>query len=726
MTRYLLYSQAGFHLSLTCSVCNQGNRIFYGRELICPLCSGIKLADKSKILTELKDKLKKDIQTFSFLISKSDYRNTLDFVLKNREEAARTLIEMPDNEQAAKTWLTCLFLLANLPKNPFPNGKVTPLEVLLSANEVMETLSSITLYEQDKIAFLESGIRCDTERQILFRISTDVDRKLLGSHGFQEFEEHKHILEQMMKLLMVEHVDAIDSESLSRNFRACFPKYLLPYKDSKELEAVVKISYGVSFFVATQLGRRFSSSIGILAVTIEEFHALEKQLLPEFGSYASDIFSAGESNLEGDNLAFHVFIEDVQNSTVYLPYYSLILLAKISYRYVSDMNAYRSRIGDEPEDWIHNFLKGYLNTVTPDTKQKLLRLRLGGNSGEIDAAGYNNEKIVIVESKFRESITVSEIESELSKFEQTLNEFIKRKEMYGFSGSQEIIPLFYHPWAPFPSYGGASISLISSLATLIVFLTFNFPPKDPHFVKVTNSISDFLKNDTEERLFMSDLSDYLDVEEDTFRIQDIQVAAIDESEVTVYAYAPIGHAFQFVFDLDSDCLSKCKLAGVKKGSVLRACTYNLNGNWTLIQLVDFKVLYLDKQFDPDKILAELNQMQYGEFLAHLNAGKNAEELMEFTSRNGINLKRFLEWSEATGFNTYVAVARLMGRSLFPGHKFFQCKCGEVVSMLEGIYNEVVRRYGKDLRCKNCDPSLYSKMEEIGGHKLFSISFSRDP
>ena len=706
--------------SLSCSVCGNGLRIFYESELICPSCNGLKIKEKSRVLSELNDSLAEDLRNFKILIANCNYSRTLSVILELRENVAEKLSEMPGDEEASRIWITCLYLLANLPEEPKSIGVVSPNEVLASANQVMEDISAITLCEQDKIVYLENGVKCQTEVQVLYRLPDKVYDKILEELGAKFIADTKHILEEMMKALMIKHFDLVNSEALSRNLRASFPRYLLPYNDVNKIRELVQVAYGISFYVANKLGTNFLSKRGLLQMSMQDFLILKAQITKGLSFSAVDIFSPPNLNKEGDNLALHIFVKDRQRNIVYLPYHSLVLLAKICHKYVLDTDEYRKSIGENPEDWIFDLIKGHLETTTPIGGRELHRFKLSGNSGEIDAAGYNDKKIVIVESKFRETLTVSELETELKKFEKTVGNFIKRKERYGFSNSQEVISLFYNPWPPFPTFGKTGITLIPTISTLIWYLQSNFPQENPKFVKTTDPINDFLNNDSTERLYMTDLSNFLDVENEKYRVQDVQIADISDDEVVAYAFSPIGRAFPFTFDIDEDCLKKIELTGVKRGSVIRACTYNLNGNWTLIQLVDFRIIYLEKQLDPDRILTELNPKQYEEFLAHYNTGRGAEELLEIVNINNIDLKKYIRWAENKGYNINIAIGRLMGMDSGPGHKLTQCECGNVLYFPEYIYKKVTKQFGSSLKCKDCDSSLFSKILTSVGEKAAAL------
>lgn len=705
---------------MTCNICNKANRIFLNGQLVCPYCNRIRLIDKSIALRDLNDKLQKKLHEFRLLISHSNYHDILIFALNVRENAAKELADNPNSEEEAMRWLGSLFLLANLPKVETTKGEVTPMEVLTLASETLDILSSIVLCEQDKQVFLETGVRCNTELQILFRTPSEVDQESFEALGFHGIPESKRFIEQMLKASMIEQLDIVKSEALSRNLRTCFPKYLLPYKDTDRMIAYKQIAISMASFVAIQLGPHFNSSNGVLSVPISEYRDFEKEFARRHGDIASDFLSPKDIDYYGDNLALNLIVHDAKNSVVHLPYHSLVLLTMISHRYVIDLKEYRSQVGEEPEDWIYGFLKGYFETFTPKTKEKLLRFHIGKDQGEIDVAGFNEKKIVIVESKFWESSNVSEIEKELDKFEKRLILFEQNKDKYGFSSEQEVIPLFYNPWPPYPKYGRLGIILIPSLVALIWYVVSKFPPIVRPYAKCTEQITSFLAEDTEDRLFMSDLSSYLPLEKDMYRIQDIQVESIDENEVVAYSYAPMGYAYPFIYDLGDECQLKLKKTGVKKGSVLRTCTYNLQGYWFQIQIVDFRIICLEKSFDPERVLTELNPTQYDEFLAGFHTGYNGNELREIATRDGISLKKFFNWAEKSGHNVYAAAGILLGRAMNPRHKFYQCECGDVASVPSDIHIELVKRYGSDLKCRKCDPSLQSKIEEISGQKMMTL------
>lgn len=699
---------------MVCGTCEKTNRIFVDGALLCPACDGIKLIEKSIALRELNVKLEENRREFNLLIVHSNFHDVLTFALNVRENAARELVNNPNSEEAAMSWLSSLFLLANISGAKSAKAEVRPNEVMTLANETLAALSSIALFEQDKQVFLETGEKCDTELQILFRTPTEIDQKSFEALGFHGPPRSERIIEQMLKANMIEHSDAVESEALSRNLRAHFPKYLLPYKNISRMTAYEEISLTLISLIAIELGPHFSSNNGVLSISLIKYREIEKEAVRKYGNVISDFLSLKDSNHNGDNLALHLFVYESGTSRVYLPYHSLVLMRKIGYRYIFEMKEYRSKVGEEPEDWIYGLLEGYLETFTPKTREKLLRFQIGKDLGEIDVAGFKKKKVVIIESKFWESSNVSEIERELDKFEKRLVVFEKNMDKHGFSKDMEVIPLFYNPWPPFPKYGKSGIIIIPSLSALIWYMISNFAPIVRPYARSSEQIARFLADDTEDRLFMSDLSSHLPVEKDTYRVQDVQVDEIDENEVVAYSYVPMGYAFPFIYDVDGECLSKLKKSGVKKGSVLRVCTYNLHGYWFQIQIVDFRLISLEKPFDPNRVLAELNPGQYDEFLAHIIAGHNGYELREIAVRYGLNLKKFLDWAEASGHNVYSAAGILLRRASIPGQKLYQCECGEVPSVSQDIYPELVKRYGKGLKCRRCDPMLQNKIEEISG------------
>lgn len=705
---------------MTCSICQKANRIFIKGQLVCPYCENIKIREKSDLLKTLMENLKANMKDFKQCSYNVNLSETVNDLIKAREISAKALLSNPEDSEAAIKWISCLYTLANVPKKTSGTRAVSSSDLLTIGRKIVNAISQITLCEQDKLVSLETGELCYTELQPLFHTTRDVDDQSFDEIRFKPSSTEARILERIMKAGMTEHLDAVESETLNRNFKYCFPKFLLPYKETKRMQAFEKTALTISFQVSRALGPDFSSRIGIFAVDMLGYNQLKKQLGAELGSLTAGLFSGKSASLAGENLGYYIFIEDTEQNRVYLTYYSLILLIKIIYKWIRNSPGYSNRLGEAPEDWIYNILTGYLYTNSPITGEKLLRYKLGKKKPEIDVIGYNDNKIVLVESKFWESSNVPEVEAELARFEKRIEHFDKNREQYGFSKDQEIITLFYFPWPPFPKYGKFAIKLIPSISAIMWYLLTNFPPKRRPFVRPTEDINNFLNDDNEERLFMSDLSDILEVEKDMFRIQDVQVDYIEENEITVFSYIPLGFATPFIFDIDKDCKRELKIQGVKHGSLIRTCTYNLRGYWSDIQLVSFKVLSLNTPFNPDEILIERNPNQYDSFLAATFGSELSKDLLNLIKKRKISLQRYIKWAEDSGHNVSIAVETLLARGNFPNFVLSQCDCGEVVGMNENLYSEFTKRHGPNVKCKNCDPDMKRKIENIVGANIFQI------
>lgn len=705
---------------MTCRICHKNERIFVNGQLVCPNCDHIKLRTKTQILKDLQKKLENYLRNFKQISKKSDLSVSIQVILKYRETAAKALIDNPEDENAVDIWISSLYTLANLPEKGQGDRSIKPNALLEAGKRIAKTMSMITLIVQNRIVILENGQSCYTELQPLFHTSEDVNRKIFEEQGFTELSPQARILEQMMKAHMTEHLTMVESETLNRKLRFYYPKYLLPYKQTELIKIFEKIAFYVSFQVSGALSTNFQSNVGLYVLDSLRYDMFKNQMIETYGDYSSKILSTKGPVRNGENLGLRLFIEDSERNEVSMPYYSLILLTKIIYKWIHSTPEYSKRLGEEPEDWIYNIVKGYLDTTSPINGKRLIRYKLGKKKPEIDVIGYNDCKIVLIESKFWESSNVSSLEEELTKFEKRVTFFNENKIQYGFSEKQEIIPIFYFPWPPFTKYGSLGIMLVPSLSAIIWFLLTNFPPRRRSLVKATDKIIEFLKNDNEERLFMTDLSDYLEVEPDMYTIQDVQVDEINENEITVFSYVAIGFAAPFIFDLDDDVLEELKKQGVKHGSLLRACTYNLRGYWGDIQLVAFKILSVEGLFSPNEILAVKNPREYDRFLAATFGPELSQELLDFTKRRKISLQRYMRWAEDSGHNVFMAVGTLLARGDIPGTVLSQCDCGEVTNMQNEIYSEFVKKYGQNVKCKNCDPGLKNKIEGIVGSNVFQM------
>jgi hypothetical protein len=707
---------------MTCKVCNKGTRIYHKGTLECPVCNGIKLLDSSKKAKEIEASLKENLSRLKWMIKHSNYNKVLLGIVNFRELAARSLIADPDDGRAARIWLSCLFILANLDSENQKSEDFGVTDILNQSMNTLETISKLEFLRQNKLVYLESGEECSTELQILYRTSSEVEKTSFEDREINGPESLKRYLEKVLKLSMAMFKEAIQSDSLSRNLSTILPKYLLPYKDKKDFDVINGISYNLVGLIASFLGSQFQPLNGVMTVPKDRYDEIAAQLSKQSGHIASHFLYPRTSNFEGSNLGLNIIVYDPIHLEFKLPYYSLLLLTKIVYRDISNLDDYHRMLGDGPEEWINKLLRGHLKTKNPMNGEELIRLKLGKKKGEIDDIAFNDTVILVIESKFRETLNVQELERELDKFEKSVDDFEGLKASFGFASSQKVIPIFYTPWPPFSTYGKHNIMIIPSIGTLIEYLVNHFPPIERPYAKPTAEISEFLERDRENRLFISDLSNYMDLEKDMYRIQDIQVLGIEGHEIDAFVFFPSLNSVPLTFDVDDDCLVRLKRAGVKEGTVLRVVFFNQQDYWVKIQIVDFRVIKLDSHIDPDNVLTELNSKEYEEFVARLVAGVNAEELLRFARKNGINLRKYIQWAEASGHNIYSAVGNLLSRSATPDSESYQCDCGEVTTLPKLIVIKMKGLYGNNLKCKNCDPDLLHKVEFVSGKRLQVLPF----
>lgn len=698
-----------------------GIRIYHKGALECPVCNDIKLVDSSKKAIEIEASLKENLNRLKLMIKHSNYDDVLLGIVNLRESAAKNLIADPDDNRDARIWLSCLYLLANLDPENQEGGDFGVERLLNQSMKTLETMSKLEFLRQNKIVYLESGEECSTELQILYRTSSEVEKTSFEDREINRPESPRKFLEKILKLSMDMFGEAIQSDSLSRNLTTILPKHLLPYKEKKYLDAINSISYYLVGLIVSSLGNQFQPLNGVLTVPKDRYDKMATQLSKQSGQKVSHFLFARTSNFEGSDLGLNIIVFDPTHLEVKLPYYSLVLLTKIVYRHVHNLDSYRKMLGDGPEDWINKLLRGFLKTKNPKNGEELIRLRLGKNMGDIDDIGFNDSEIFAIESKFRETLNVQELEKELDKFEKNLDDLERVKASFGFTSSQKVIPIFYTPWPPYSIYGKHNIMIIPSIATLIEYLVNHFPPIERPYGKPTPEISEFLKKDQENRLFITDLSNYLDLEKDMYRIQDIQVIEIEDHEVNAFIFYPKLNAVPITLDVDDDCLEKLKSEGVKKGTVLRVVVFNQQEYWLKIQIVDFRILRLDSSLDPDNVLTSLNSKEYEEFEVRLVAGDKAEELLRFASKYRINLRKYIGWAEASGHNIYYAIGNLLSRSAALDAESYQCDCGEITTLQKPIIIKMKGLYGNNLKCKNCDPDWLKKVEFVSGRKLHMLS-----
>jgi hypothetical protein len=287
-------------------------------------------------------------------------------------------------------------------------------------------------------------------------------------------------------------------------------------------------------------------------------------------------------------------ILSTKNSEFYVPYFSLSVLIYICSRWDKnpDKGRFLNYIGSLMEDLIFSFMHGYLiNTEHPLSHEPLLRVPHPETKDEIaDVMGYNNDRLVVIESKFRETSSITSIEIELQKFSDKINYIQKNLEKFGFKSNLEVYPIFYTPYPPFSEWNG--IELVPSLVFLgLKFWTF-FGPKKIELKPRTKEVIELLSKIDEPTPYPLDASiiDF-SFEENKYHIQDGVIESFTKEEVTMHIDNPIGNSPSVIIvDMMKEIYERLSSQKIGKGDLVKTVLFNLNGTWSMIQLVDFKLI----------------------------------------------------------------------------------------------------------------------------------------
>jgi hypothetical protein len=159
---------------------------------------------------------------------------------------------------------------------------------------------------------------------------------------------------------------------------------------------------------------------------------------------------------------------------------------------------------------------------------------------------------------------------------------------FGLKKDLTIIPIFYTPYAPYSKKNKilimpTAISVGTKIGTVFGLRKVELLTKTPDLDRLFNCFKHPLP-------FRIDAATCLkDVAENTFGISDVVVWEYDKEELTVFIDTPVSVEAGLVYlDLTKEIFEKLKNEKINRGDILRVITADLNGAWSLIQLINFE------------------------------------------------------------------------------------------------------------------------------------------
>lgn len=713
---------------MPCPKC-QSIRLLCHDAILCPNCDNVKIDNIEDNIQALRKEYADAHAILDQLLKYSNYNDIFYHSLIKREESAAILLESPDRKDAARDWITASFILS---MNDSSNiGESVPFkELFYAAEQAIIPYNLLRALENGQRVVLEDGQIVPTEKEGLGFIPRSVLSAIKESLDIKGFEDkYMRSGELMIQELAFSQLDLIRSETLSRTLRLVFHQRLVPHiNDSLTSTAFVDTCHNLAGVIGFTLGPAFTSNYGTLEATPSLYSFIQSQIEKRIDPDLTTSFFLKMGNgscYDINNLGYTCLLQNELSGNFHLPYYSLLILGMATYKRISSPMVGRAHNfkGTALEEIIFNGVSGYLDTLHPIEKTRLLRYDLPDGQGDIDIGGFNNETLCVIESKFWDTPNVAALEVELNKFDRTIQYIKDNLRNLGFNPALKILPLFYTPYPPYANWG--EITLIPSIFLLFWILGSKFGLRDLELLDNNDAVSAFLEDDQDERSLPLDLSViFEELPENTFRIQDAILDSIDDNEVTVFVLMPGLKIFPIICDINEHIAEKLRKLEICPGSLIRIALYNVSGGWTPTQLFDFKIVKIatKRRLDPWIELTLANpQSTLDDFVKSIWGDDLGKEILGIISKWEIDLLNLINRLSEKGQNVLSGIGIALG--LTDTYEYVtQCSCGEIVACSKATADSLIGMYedGK-IQCKVCDPTYAEKLRKIHGHEVTAMT-----
>jgi hypothetical protein len=581
-------------------------RIITEKKVVCPKCDGLTLKDNKKSIADRKENLEKLKKSFLIKLKETNYNQTFGSAVLNRELAAKTSILSPiKRRDAVKHWLALSLILHNL-RFLGKDGVSNFLELVESSKQLVESYNELSSLSHGFAVIVVDGDKERfewTEKEPMLFIPEEAltdetltldtleisDRKLNAEVAFLQ----EGLMEPIQTVLLSEEL----SRLLKQNYHS---QRILPFiQQQDQANTFVQISKqlaitGIESNVA--LGKQGKEE-GILVTNDEGVEITKANLCESYPTKDVNWLFEGLIKPKSDDkidFGCPIVVKDKQLKVTCFPLYSLLMLSIANMKWVKDANFGRALNfkGSVVEEYLYRVINGYdLNLNHPLSNKPLLRVTHPDNAGiEIaDIMGYDDKTLVVIESKFWDSPNLENLETEMGKFEEKIVYIEKNLSKFGFTEKLSVVPLFYTPFAPYPTWN--NITITPSALTLASEIGKHFPIRKVELQIGTEETNRLLNMVNTPSPLPIDASIIIpSMKENTHTVHDVLVLEFDEEEVTVLLDLPQSlYGYMSYFDISKEVFAELKKE-VETGDIIRAVTANLNGTWSLIQLLHFKKL----------------------------------------------------------------------------------------------------------------------------------------
>lgn len=594
--------------------------------MVCQICGSVRLISKERIFCPQCDnvvvnpsinEIEVRVKEFSQLISnfdnelfESDFNHIIGSASVNREVHARYSVNMPnESAYAIVTWLANYFIISRatyLRKN-IKGNKLNYSKLMGMSRNIIVAHRDLELFQNDEA----KSVSINGKNQVV--LSEHQPLRFIPENTMEEFRKkfescredhflglsedygvHAEII--LYREFISKRVkDLIDSLRLSDNIKKVFPKRLLPNLRGNDVDRFIEMSDLLLGYLFSHPDLIYRNA-GIFLTNRSNLNYLQKICFKDYTQseidwYFSNLISTPNGSL--NNLGASTIFIDEQTQAVHIPTFTLLLLQSSSFRWLKSprVGQMSNEIGQLVEDLFFINLQAYqIKRTHPLTGKKLIRIPHPEKRNEeiADVMGYNDKTLVIVETKFWDTPILEKLEEELEKFHLKVNYIKNNLDKFGFSHFDNILPIFYSPYAPHCIWN--DIQLVYSTLMFHEILLKYFPKIkysldttiDPKLIEILENISTIVPYPTDINYFDKKIPT------GTYRIQDLCVLRYDENEVTAFYENPLGHSWMIYIDITPELYQKLKSDNIRKGDIITGVIKKIVREWLITQLVYYK------------------------------------------------------------------------------------------------------------------------------------------
>ena len=708
---------------MPCNIC-KSLRIFDSEgSIVCPKCLDYKFIDNDLKISQFE----KDIVRIRKSVKKKLKKLNLDklkySLIREREEIAyKILLNIRDNHVLLEDWfmhnlfISIIFSLENS-KIDFPkeqNVNTINLEILYNQiNTICKLKHSVSLLKFKKIIYIqqENGEEkaYKTEKAPITALpsgfkSDKIDIKEFEYSIFQNYLSH-------------ELEDLIKSELYSHYLKSYYNERILPFLNPNTTrQFYFMLKYIIDNFIYIGLPIPTTTKGGLNSIVeIAEFRTFLKKKFSE-----REIENFFHNMILRDSSMpslFNFFYYNNISNEVIISYNSLHILFISVYSHLDlPKKGEESNIkGKSIEELIHAELHVYnMNLYHPRDNFPLVGVKLKDEKfGDIDILGFNDEYVVLIESKFWYMPTLQVLEPEIEKFfkrcryaEDNLGQFgiLKSKDKLKF------IKILYTPFAPFSQY--KDIMIFPTRFGIYTYLNKHFSMRKSKTPSHTKEIGDILKKTSGRHPYLIDLNQ-LDnkLPCNKYRLQDARIHEYNGNRIVLSIFNPKGHEHCIFCDIDNQVYEFLIASNIQKGDFIKCILFNQLGFWNRIKLLFFKPV-------------EYNEL-YVQLLNLYRTTENIDVIYQVFKRNNFNLEKLAKHCIKKNQLIFQAIGHILAANIDMQFVGGQCDCGEIMHYLPEIYNKLVNLDpNRKIKCKYCDPSYLEKIEMITKKKMYDFSIKR--